>query len=446
MFSRRKLLFSSAAGAVGSALFGRSAAAHPLPGDATHPYLAPARRHGDGRTSITTPNGASLPYRMENGVKVFHLTAEPVKREFLDRASDGSGLTVNCWGYNGMTPGPTIEAFEGVRVRIYVTKKLPEGTSIHWHGFFLPHGMDGVTGLTQPKIAPGETFAYEFTLKQTGTLMYHPHFDEMTQIALGMHGFFIIHPRDAAARRVDRDFAIFLNEWAIKPGTATPDPTVMLDFNVFTFNSRVFPGTDPLLVRLGDRVRIRVANLTMDSHPMHIHGHRFFVTGTDAGPIQESAWIPENTTNVPVGATRDIEFVADNPGDWAFHCHKSHHTMNQMGHGLPNLLGVDARNTEQRLNALTPGTMVMGTTGMGDMTEMQQMMATPRNSIAMRGGPGPYGAIDMGGMFTVVKIRERLDYARDPGWYEQPRGTSAWRVDSMSATPTAPSGHEGHRK
>jgi len=437
MFSRRKLLFSSAAGAVGSALLGRSATAQPR--DPTHSHLAPARRSSNARTPVITPNGTSLPYRMENGVKVFHLTAGPVKREFVD------GFTVNCWGYNGMTPGPTIEAFEGDRVRIYVTNKLPEGTSIHWHGFILPNGMDGVSGLTQPKIAPGETFAYEFTLKQTGTLMYHPHFDEMTQIALGMHGFFIIHPRDAAVRRIDRDFAIFLNEWFIKPGTSTPDPTVMLDFNVFTFNSRVFPGTDPMLVRMGDRVRIRVANLTMDSHPMHIHGHRFFVTGTDAGLIQQSAWIPENTTNVPVGATRDIEFVADNPGDWAFHCHKSHHTMNQMGHGLPNLLGVDAANTEKRLDALTPGAMVMGTTGMGDMSKMQGMMATPRNSIAMRGGDGPYGAIDMGGMFTIVKIREQIDYSRDPGWYEQPRGTSAYRVDSMSA-PAAPNPHEGHGK
>lgn len=422
MFSRRKLLFSSASGAVGGFLLGSSAQAAPAP--SAHVHLAPSRR-SSGRTPVVTPNGTSLPFRMENGVKVFHLTAEPVKRQFVD------GLEVNCWGYNGMTPGPTIEAVEGDRVRIYVTNKLPEGTSIHWHGFILPNGMDGVTGLTQPKIAPGETFAYEFTLKQTGTLMYHPHFDEMTQIALGMHGFFIIHPRDAALRRVDRDFAIFLNEWFIKPGTATPDPTVMLDFNVFTFNSRVYPGTDPLLVRLGDRVRIRIANLTMDSHPMHIHGHRFFVTGTDAGPISPSAWIPENTANVPVGTTRDIEFVADNPGDWAFHCHKSHHTMNQMGHGLPNLLGVDSANTQSRLDVLTPGTMVMGTTGMGDMAEMAQMMALPRNSIPMRGGTGPYGAIDMGGMFTVVKIRETLDYDRDPGWYQQPKGTAAWKVDEM---------------
>lgn len=423
MFSRRKMLLSSAGGFLGGLLLrgGRAEAAPAAP-------IAPARHRSGGRTPVITPNGTTLPFRMENGVKVFHLVAEPVKREFVD------GFTVNCWGYNGVTPGPTIEAFEGDRVRLLVTNKLPEGTSIHWHGAILPNGMDGVTGLTQPKIAPGETFAYEFTLKQTGTLMYHPHFDEMVQIAMGMHGFFIIHPRDASVHRVDRDFAIFLNEWAIKPGTSTPDPTVMLDFNVFTFNSRVFPGTDPLLVRLGDRLRIRLANLSMDSHPIHIHGHRFYVTGTDAGPIRPSAWIAENTVNIPVGATRDIELVADNPGDWAFHCHKTHHVMNQMGHGMPNLLGVDATNTQARVNALVPNTMVMGTNGMGNMAEHREMMVMPRNSIAMLGGPGPHGMIDMGGMFTVVKIREDLDYGRDPGWYQQPRGTSAYRVD------------EGHRE
>jgi FtsP/CotA-like multicopper oxidase with cupredoxin domain len=359
---------------------------------------------------------------MAGGVKEFHLIAEPVKREFMD------GFTVNCWGYNGMTPGPTIEAVEGDRVRILVTNKLPEGTSVHWHGFILPNGMDGVSGLNQPKIAPGETYAYEFTLKQNGTLMYHPHFDEMVQMALGMQGFFIIHPRDPNEHRVDRDFAIFLNEWFIKPGTFTPDPTVMLDFNTFTFNSRVFPGTDPLLVRTGDRVRIRIANLSMDSHPIHFHGHKFYVTGTDAGPLPRSAWWAENTVNVPVGSSRDIEFTADNPGDWALHCHKSHHVMNQMGHGLPNLLGIDPASTQQRLDALTPGTMVMGATGMGDMAEHQQHMAVPRNSVPMRGGTGPYGPIDMGGMFTILKIRDDMDYAQDPGWYRQPEGTSAWKV------------------
>ena len=361
---------------------------------------------------------------MEGGVKVFHLIAQPVKREFT------AGLIVDAWGYNGVTPGPTIEAVEGDRVRILVENRLPEGTSIHWHGFILPNGMDGVGGLNQPKIGPGETFVYEFTLKQHGTLMYHPHFDEMVQIAMGMQGFFIIHPRDESVRRVDRDFAIFLNEWFIKPGTSKPDPTVMLDFNVFTFNSRVFPGTEPLLVRRGDRVRIRLANLSMDSHPIHFHGHRFYVTGTPGGPIHESAWLPEATVNVPVGTTRDIEFYADNPGDWAFHCHKTHHTMNQMTHGLPNLLGVDVSGPEARTNALVPNTMIMGTNGMGDMAEMQGMMAVPRNTVPMSGAvAGPFGSIDMGGMFTIVKIREELPAnGRDPGWYDYPAGTVAHRI------------------
>jgi manganese oxidase len=425
MISRRNVLFTSIAGLVGSVLGGRKLEAATASGRAL-----PSSR-GEGRAPLTIPDGTKLPYRMEGGVKVFHLIAEPVRREFAP------GLTVNCLGYNGVTPGPVIEAFEGDRVRIYVTNRLPEGTSVHWHGMILPSGMDGVSGLSQPKIKPGETFAYEFTLRQTGTLMYHPHFDEMVQIAMGMHGFFIIHPREEDVRRVDRDFAIFLNEWSIKPGTSTPDPTVMLDFNTFTFNSKVFPATQHLPVRLGDRVRIRLANLTMDSHPIHIHGHKFYVTGTDAGPIAESAWWPENSVNVPVGTTRDIEWVADNPGDWAFHCHKSHHVMNQMGHGLPNLLGVDTGDVPSQVNELVPGTMVMGQTGMGEMSEHQ--MDAPRNSIPMRGGAGPYGPIDMGGMFTIIKVREGLRGYEDPGWYKPPRGTTAWPVPEMSVTPALPS-------
>jgi FtsP/CotA-like multicopper oxidase with cupredoxin domain len=433
MFTRRNLLLSFAT-ALGGAAIARPGRAQ----SRSRKPLPPAR--SGGRAPVITPNGATLPFRMENGVKVFHLTVGWVKREFAP------GLVVDCYGYNGMTPGPTIEAFEGDRVRIYVTNTLPESTSVHWHGFILPNGMDGVSGLNQPKIAPGETFAYEFTLKQTGTQMYHPHFDEMVQIAMGAHGFFIIHPRNAETRRVDRDFAIFLNEWFIKPGTSKPDPTVMLDFNVFTFNSRVFPGTDALAVRLGDRVRIRFANLSMDSHPIHFHGHHFYVTGSDGGPIQESAWIPEATVNVPVGSTRDIEFIAENPGDWALHCHKTHHTMNQMAHDLPNLLGVDAGSAEARANAVIPGTMVMGTTGMGEMAEMQHDMAAPRNSIPMVGGTGPFGPIDMGGMFTIVKIRENLRGYEDPGWYDYPRGTVAYRVDSMSAPPKPEHQHGGDRR
>jgi FtsP/CotA-like multicopper oxidase with cupredoxin domain len=362
---------------------------------------------------------------MKNGVKEFHLTAEPVMQEFAP------GMSVKCWGYNGSTPGPTIEAVEGDRVRILVTNKLPEHTTIHWHGIFLPNGMDGVGGLNQPHIKPGETYVYEFTLRQHGTFMYHPHADEMLQIAVGMMGFFVIHPKEPEDPKIDRDFAIMLHTWAVHPGTYRPDPAVMLDFNMFTFNSKIFPATDHLIVKTGDRVRIRLANLSMDEHPIHIHGHSMWVTATDGGKIPPSARWPETTILVPVGATRDVEFIADAPGDWAFHCHKSHHTMNAMGHDIPNTLGVDQRNLEEKIRALIPGYMAMGETGMAEHAAHTDHMPGPKNTLPMMMGKGQFGNIEMGGMFTVIKIRDRLDsYDKDPGWYSYPKGTVAYRLGS----------------
>jgi FtsP/CotA-like multicopper oxidase with cupredoxin domain len=336
-------------------------------------------------------------------------------------------MTLNCWGYNGLTPGPMIEAVEGDRVRVLVTNKLPERTSVHWHGLFIPNGMDGVAGLTQPHIGPGETWAYEFTLKQNGTFMYHPHSDETTQMALGMMGFFVIHPKTRRAPVVQRDFAIFLAEWMVPPGAATPDPSAMTDFNLFTFNSRAYPGTAPLVVKTGERVRLRFGNLSMDSHPIHIHGHAFKVTGTDGGAIPLSAQWPLTTIDVPPGSTRDVELIADNPGDWPLHCHKAHHAMNMMEHGMPNLVGVPQAGVEDKVRSLLPGYMAMTTNGMGGMQEMQ--MAIPPNVLPMMAGDGPYGAIEMGGMFTVFKVRDRLDSDADPGWYSPPKGTVAWKKE-----------------
>jgi FtsP/CotA-like multicopper oxidase with cupredoxin domain len=370
--------------------------------------VLPTRSSASPYVPVTTPDGVTLPFTMEHGVKVFRLVAEPVRREFAP------GLVINTWGYNGQSPGPTIEATEGDRVRILVTNHLPEATSVHWHGILLPSAMDGVSGLSQPHIPPGQTFTYEFTLKQHGTAMYHPHSDETTQMALGMMGFFIIHPKHEP-RRVDRDFAIFLHEWDVPPGAATPNPATMTDFNLFTFNGRVFPGTAPLVVKKGQRVRLRFANLSMDSHPIHLHGFHFVETGTEGGSVPLAAQIPEATVNVPPGTTRDIEFVADVPGDWALHCHKSHHTMNQMAHDVPNMLGVAQGSVEADIRKLLPGYMAMGQNGMADMGEM--MMSQPPNTIPMMGGEGPYGDLGMGGMFTVVKVRDRLKSYDDPGWY-----------------------------
>jgi FtsP/CotA-like multicopper oxidase with cupredoxin domain len=420
--NRRDALKSGAALVAGSATAAalRTASAQEqAPAAATQPPIpAPP---GQLYTPVVTPNGSTLPWKMDGGVKVFHLVAEPVKREFAP------GMVVNCWGYNGQTPGPTIECVEGDRVRIYLTNRLKEHTSVHWHGIFLPNGMDGVGGLTQPLIQPGETYVYEFTLQQNGTFMYHPHGDEMVQMALGMQGFFVVHPRQREEPRIDRDYCIMLMSFAVHAGTATPDPSVMTDFNMWTFNSRVFPGTAPLVARLGERVRVRVANMSMHEHPIHIHGTAFEVTGTDSGWIPPSARHRETTMLVPVGNVRVGEFIADAPGDWALHCHKSHHTMNAMGHGIPNMLGVDQTGIEEKIQRLVPDYMAMGRDGMAEHAAHMAMghMRLPANTLPMMTGEGPFGPLEMGGMFTVIKIREDLaagDY-RDPGWYKHPPGT-----------------------
>lgn len=385
--------------------------------------------------SVITPNVDSLPWTMDGDVKVFHLIAEPIRREFAP------GFWVNCWGYNGSSPGPTIEVVEGDRVRIFVTNKLNEPTSVHWHGIILPNGMDGVAGLNQKSIQPGETFKYEFTLKQNGTFMYHPHSDEMFQIALGMEGFFIIHPKDGDNPPIDRDFAIFLHEWRIPMGAKTPVPFEMLDFNVFTFNSVLYPKIESLVVKTGDRVRIRLANIMMNSHPIHLHGHEFLVTRRGAKRLPPSAQYSEVTVSVAPGESRDIEFIADNPGDWAFHCHKSHHTMNQMQHNMPNLTGIDKQGIEERIKQFYPNFMgLMNINGMGDMFEMygsNKMMDMgfeikfPPN-LSPIGNPGPFGVIEIGGMFTVFKVRDNLTSYVDPGWYQNPPGTVAEAVNMES--------------
>jgi FtsP/CotA-like multicopper oxidase with cupredoxin domain len=423
MLTRRQMLISALGSIAGGALLKKANAATSK--NEVHSHTITSTQHLSRRpyTPVVTPNGSTLPYKMKNGVKEFHLIAEPVEREFAP------GMKVKCWGYNGQTPGPTIEAVEGDRIRILVTNKLAEHTSIHWHGIFLPNGMDGVGGLTQPHIKPGETYVYEFTLRQHGTFMYHPHADEMVQLAVGMMGLFIVHPKKPERPRIDRDFAIMLHMWSIHPGTYRPDPAVMLDFNIFTFNSKVFPAVDHLVVKTNDRVRIRIANLSMDEHPIHIHGHAYRITATDGGQIPEAGQWPETTVLVPVGATRDVEFIADAPGDWAFHCHKSHHTMNAMGHDIPNTLGADQKGLENKIRKMIPGYMAMGESGMAEHADHVDHMPGPKNTLPMMMGKGPFGNIEMGGMFTVVKVRDNLQsYDKDPGWYDHPKGTVAYRL------------------
>jgi FtsP/CotA-like multicopper oxidase with cupredoxin domain len=421
MPTRRNFLRASGAALLGAGLVSRLAqSAVPEAPIQTKPETQPPLMPPNGRPyqPVVTLNGWTLPWRMKSGWKEFHLVAEPVTRQLAP------GMTAHLWGYNGQSPGPTIECVEGDKVRIFVTNKLPEHTTIHWHGILLPNGMDGVGGLTQKQIPAGKTYVYEFEMKKSGTFMYHPHADEMVQMAMGMMGFIVVHPKNPNFMRVDRDFVFLINAFDIEPGSYTPKVATMLDFNLWAWNSRVFPGIDPIVVHKDDRVRIRMGNLTMTNHPIHIHGHEFQVTCTDGGWVPKSARWPETTIDIAVGQMRAIEFIADNPGDWAFHCHKSHHVMNAMGHNVPTLIGVDHRGVAQKIMKLVPDYMVMGDRG----GAMEHEMPLPENTLPMMTGSGPFGPLEMGGMFTVVKVREGLarDDYKDPGWYRHPPGTVAY--------------------
>jgi len=291
---------------------------------------------------VNSLDAPKLPFTLDNGVKVFHLVAEPVKQELLP------GKVVDLWGYNGSAPGPMIEVQDGDRVRIVVDNHLPEMTSMHWHGLEIPFAMDGGPGLSQPPIAPGGRFVYEFTLHQEGTYFYHSHM--AMQEMMGMIGAFIIHPREAYHPAANQDFAIILQEYAILPNRSVPN-SMSMEFNWLTFNGKSGPATTPLVVRQGDRVRVRLINLGMDHHPIHLHGHQFWITGTEGGRQPVSNWIKRNTVLVGVAQAYDIEFDATHLGNWMIHCHMPHHMMNNMASmvgpmtrpaGTPADAGMDA--------------------------------------------------------------------------------------------------------
>ncbi len=276
---------------------------------------------------VITPDLPKLPFVLENGVKVFQLTAEVVECELVPASHMGPARKMNAWGYNGSVPGPMIEVNEGDRVRFNFTNKLPEATTVHWHGLEIPIEMDGTPNISQPMIEPGGKFTYEFTVNQNGTFFYHSH--GAMQEMLGMIGLFVSHPKTPHTPHVDKDYGIILQEWALLPNNNTPN-TLAMEFNWLTMNGKAAPATTPLIIKQGERVRIRLVNLGMDHHPIHLHGHQFYVTGTEGGRMPETCWYPGNTVLVGVAQARDIEFVAKYPGDWMLHCHMPHHMMNQM--------------------------------------------------------------------------------------------------------------------
>lgn len=334
---------------------------------------------------VNSLDSPKLPFTLDNGVKVFHLIAEPVKQELIP------GRVVDLWGYNGSAPGPMIEVQEGDRVRIIVENRLPEMTAMHWHGLEIPNDMDGVPGISQPPIPPGGRFVYEFTLNQNGTYFYHSHL--AMQEMMGMIGAFIIHPRRPYSPPVQQDFAVILQEYAILPNSTVPD-TMKMEFNWLTFNGKSGPATTPLVVRHGDRVRIRLMNLGMDHHPIHLHGHQFWITGTEGGRQPVSNWIKRNTVLVGVAQAFDVEFDAVHPGEWMLHCHLPHHMMNNM----VAVVGPMMQAMTSRQSRSVPG-FPQDALMEGPMMDMDQQVEKPENY----GLPKGWSRF-MQGMMTLVRV------------------------------------------
>ncbi len=321
---------------------------------------------------VVTTDVGDLPYEMDGDVKVFRLVAHVFKQQIAPQK------TIDVWGFNGSAPGPTIQVTQGDKVRVIFKNELPESTSLHWHGFEDQIGYDGMPGISQAPVKPGESFTYNFVIKQEGTYFYHSHM-AMQEMA-GMLGAFIMHPKVPYRPQCDKDFAINLQAYWVLPNSTAPN-TMNMEFNWLLLNGKAGPAATPLIVRQGDRVRIRFVNLSMNHHPMHLHGHTFYVTGTEGGRIPETAWWPGNTVLVGVAQSRNIEFVADNPGDWMLHCHLPHHMMNSMANqagpmtrmaGFPG--GKGLRGNDSHGHLMGPGEQMSmnGMQGM-DMKNTQGM-------------------------------------------------------------------------
>ncbi|MBX9879966.1 MAG: copper oxidase [Candidatus Obscuribacterales bacterium] len=376
------------------------------------------RPSGQAPVLMHAPDLNKLEWKMVRGAKEFHLNCQVVKQEFLP------GVFMNVWGFNGSMPGPTIEVNQGDRVRIIVHNELPEPTSMHWHGLEIPIAMDGVPYLVQDLIHPGKSFVYEFDLHQTGSFFYHAHVP--MQEAMGMVGFFIIHPKVAYDPPCDRDFGLIYQNFYIPPNASTAD-AMMMDWNWHTINGRSGPYSTPMIVKHGERVRVRLLDFSpMQHHPIHFHGHTFWLTGTEAGRIPHQAWTPRNTTLVGVAMVQDFEFIANNPGDWIFHCHMVHHMMNHMvrqvgprirpGNTLSALMSNPDRIPEP-VDILSEKAMrspgyPQGMQGMMLSKEMDAQAMAKINNKRETKGMRPGWAMGVEGLMTVLRVLPENLYNR----------------------------------
>ncbi|WP_339731303.1 copper oxidase [uncultured Gimesia sp.] len=345
------------------------------------------RNPGLPPVNVVAPDLTTTSGKMVDGVREFHLRATPVRREVLP------GIWMNAYGYNDQFPSPVLELYQGDRVRIVFKNELPEPTSLHSHGLELPVYMDGVPGVTQSLIQPGDTFVYEYDVHQEGTYFLHSHV--AMQEAIGMVVPFIIHPKVAYNPVVDRDFVLVTQQFSMMPHADIPN-TQSMDWNFITANGRCGPFTTPLVCKLGERVRIRFINYsTLHQHPMHLHGHTYWVTGTEGGRIPEPAWVPGNTVILGVAQARDVEFIANNHGDWVLHCHMFHHMMNHM----VSQVGPIIRQEKNKAGFEVPGFPQMMSSAKWSKEELHRITSR-RETQGMR--EGWYHGVK--GLFTVLRV------------------------------------------
>lgn len=296
--------------------------------------------------TYTAPQGArgdqALTAREEDGVKVFNLETSVIKWNILPDTQ------VAAYAFNNQVPGPRIRITEGDRVRINVTNRLPEPTTVHWHGLILPNQFDGPSEITQEPIQPGDTFTYEFVAQQRGTFFYHSHHEVDRQQALGLYGALIIDPRTTPAPAAyDRELVIQLQEWTYRDGYTFPAMPMEGGLpNFFTINGKAYPETETIDLKVGERLLVRfIGSSSAFIHPMHIHGGPFRIIGTDGYPVPEAAQLTKDTVNVGPGERYDVIWEAREPGKWLVHCHINHHTTNDNreekgGGGLMLILNV----------------------------------------------------------------------------------------------------------
>jgi hypothetical protein len=312
------------------------------PAEAMLDMAAVDPRHVVATFGLEAHGDQELAPRLENGVKVFALDTSVIRWTILP------GVTVDAYAFNSQVPGPRIHLKQGDHVRIDVTNRLPESTTVHWHGLILPNVMDGPAKITQDPIEKGGVYHYEFTVVQSGTYLYHSHDHIDRQQALGLYGALIIDPAEAdPALKTDHEYSVMLQEWLMREGLTYPAmPMDGAQPNFFTINGRAYPATDKVPMRVGETLKVRfIGSSNGFIHPMHIHGGPFQVVAVDGETLAATARYLADTINVGPGQRFDVIWKARKPGRWLIHCHIGHHTTNnnvemQGGGGLMVVIDV----------------------------------------------------------------------------------------------------------